>query len=209
MSGFLSAYHYPNRMGRILLVALEEIVGSAGLEATLGLAGYSQFCRNYPANNQNLDFPFEAVAGLQGALEGLYGPRGGMGLALRAGRASFLYGLREFGPLLGLTDLAFRLMPLQTKLSVGAKSFAEIFNKYSDQRVSVLETSRTLVWTIERCPVCWGRSHSVPCCHLAVGLLQESLYWVSGGKLFEVEETACKARGDANCVIEIVKAPMG
>jgi predicted hydrocarbon binding protein len=45
-------------------------------------------------------------------------------------------------------------------------------------------------------------------CHLAVGLLQESLYWLSGGKMFNVEETACIGRGDAACTISIDRTPL-
>lgn len=209
MSDTATAYFYPNRMGRILLLATEEIIGHGGLDVLLSLAKQSQWIGNRPANNQKLEFPFEAISGLQLALEDLYGPRGGIGLGVRVGRACFQHGLREFGPLFGLTDLTFRLLPLQTKLSVGATIFADIFNKYSDQRVRVSETKTSLLWTIERCPVCWNRKDTGACCHFAVGLLQEALYWVSGGKLFNIEETACKARGDANCVIEIGKSPMG
>jgi len=43
---------------------------------------------------------------------------------------------------------------------------------------------------------------------LAVGLLHESLYWVSGGKQFAVEETECIASGAASCVIAINKRPV-
>ena len=46
-----------------------------------------------------------------------------------------------------------------------------------------------------------------PVCHLAVGLLQEALYWVSGGKVFNVEEKTCIAAGDATCTIEIDANP--
>jgi len=45
-------------------------------------------------------------------------------------------------------------------------------------------------------------------CHLAVGLLQEALYWVSGGKFFNIEETQCIACGDATCTIMIDQNPM-
>jgi predicted hydrocarbon binding protein len=38
-----------------------------------------------------------------------------------------------------------------------------------------------------------------------VGLLQEALYWVSGGKFYYVEEEDCIAMGDAACVIIIDK----
>jgi predicted hydrocarbon binding protein len=43
---------------------------------------------------------------------------------------------------------------------------------------------------------------------LAVGLLQEALYWVSGGKYFHVEEKNCIASGDSTCTIVIEQAPM-
>ena len=43
---------------------------------------------------------------------------------------------------------------------------------------------------------------------MAVGLLQEGLYWVSGGKYFNVEETDCIAKGDLACTIMIDKVPM-
>ncbi len=201
--------YYPNRMGRILLLAMEEILGEAALATLLDRAGAAERIKNYPPLTQSLDFPFSTVARLHLALEELYGPRGGRGLALRVGRASFSGGLREFGPHLGLTDAAFRLLPLSAKIKIGASAFAELFNKLSDQRVRLEETSDQILWHIERCPVCWGRHTDEPACHLAVGLLQESLYWVSGGKLFHVEEISCHARGDLDCSILIHKTPLG
>lgn len=202
------AYFYPNHMGRIILLALEEIIGQNGVTAILNLASFSDLIDNYPPHNQNLEFPFQTISGMQSALEEMYGPRGGRGVALRAGRACFQYGLREFGPLFGLTDLTFRLLPLPTKLRMGANSFADIFNKYSDQRVRLEDQGKRLLWHIERCPLCWGRHTETPACHMAVGVLQESLYWVSGGKYFNVEETHCIATGDAACTIVIDKTPM-
>ena len=129
-------------------------------------------------------------------------------MALRAGRASFKYGLKEYGSLLGLTEMAFRLLPLSTKLHTGAKAFAELFNRHTDQRVRVEERENSILWHIEQCPLCWERKAEEPVCHLAVGLLQEALYWVSGGKVFDVEETACIACGDPFCTIKIDTVPL-
>ena len=86
------AYFYPNLMGRIILLALEEIVGSNGVNAVLNLSSLSDLIGNYPAPDQNLEFSFSWVSRLQGTLEDMYGPRGGRGIALRAGRACFQYG---------------------------------------------------------------------------------------------------------------------
>jgi predicted hydrocarbon binding protein len=198
-------YYYPNKMGRIILLALEEVAGNNGVNATLNQAGLNPLIGNYPANNMDRQFPFEFLSQIQVALEQLYGPRGGRGVSLRAGRACFKYGLREFGPLLGFTDLAFRLLPLDARLRQGAENFAEIFNRFSDQKVSIDEQEECFLWQIERCPICWGRHTDSPACHLAVGLLQDALYWTSGGKLFSIEETHCIGRGDQACVIRIDK----
>ena len=202
-------YFYPNRMGRVILLAMEEILGHSGVNAVLNLSGLPMYINNYPAYNQDLNFPFEHISQLQVGLEGTYGPRAGRGLAVRVGRACLKYGLREFGPELGLTDLAFRLLPLQTKLKSGSEAFAALFNNFTDQRVKLDRDEKFIYWQIERCPLCLNRQTDVPCCHLAVGLLQEALFWVSGGKYFEVEEKKCVACGDSACTIVIDRTPMG
>jgi len=208
MSTPAATFYYPNKMGRIILVGMEEIIGKRGVNAVLNLISLSAFIGHYPPPKQDLAFPFEFVSRIQHGLEEAYGPRGGRGVSLRVGRACFRHGLKEFGALMGLTDLAFRLLPPQTKLKLGIQSFADIFNKYSDQRVRVVEDETYFYWHIERCPVCWERQADAPACHLAVGLLQESLYWASSGKFFEVEETHCVACGDPACTIAINKTPM-
>ncbi len=209
MSTSSETYFYPNSMGRIILLAMEEILGRNGINAVLNLASLSGYIGHYPPHNHDRNIPFEEVSRLQAALEKAYGPRGGRGLALRAGRACLKYGLREFGPELGLTDLAFRLLPLATKLKTGSEALAALFNNFTDQRVRLEADAQNIYWNIERCPLCWQRQTDGPSCHLAVGLLQESLYWVSGGKYFQVEETKCIATGDSACTIVISRTPMG
>ena len=196
-------------MGRVILQAMEEILGHSGLNAVLNLTGLSGYINDYPPYTQDLKFPFAHISGLQAGLERAYGPRAGRGLAVRVGRACLKYGLREFGPELGLADLGFRMLPLQTKLKTGSEAFAELFNKFSDQRVRLERDERYIYWHIERCPLCWERQADGPCCHLAVGLLQEALYWVSGGRYFEVEEKQCIACGASECTILIDRTPMG
>jgi len=201
------SFFYPQKMGRIIFLGMEEVMGSHGVDAVLHLAALEKYVQNYPPDDKERDFPFETVSLLQSTLEQAYGPRGGRGLALRVGRACFKYGLKEYGSMLGLTEMAFRLLSLPTKLSAGAKSFANLFNKHTDQKVRVEEKDNKIFWHIERCPLCWGRTTEEPVCHLAVGLIQESMYWLSGGKVFDVKETACIAKGDATCTIEIDTLP--
>jgi predicted hydrocarbon binding protein len=201
-------YHYPQKMGRIILLGMEEVIGKGGMDAVLNLAALDELAQNQPSATNERTFSFETISQLHQSLEQVYGPRGGRGLALRSGRACFKYGIKEYGSMLGLTEIAFRLLPTSTKLHTGARSFAELFNKHTDQQVRIEETENQILWHIERCPLCWGRAAEEPVCHLAVGILQEALYWLSGGKVFSVEETACHARGDDHCTITILKTPL-
>src|ERR1700690_1295350 len=211
----MTEYFYPERMGRIIFLAMEEVLGKEGVHSVLNLSALASyidqsgsFSDRYQAARSEKTFPFKVVTQLQESLEQVYGPQGGRGTALRIGRACFSYGLREYGSMLGLTETAFRMLPLSTKIHNGAKLFADLFNKHTDQRVRVEEKENQLFWHIERCPLCWERKATEPVCHLAVGLLQEALYWLSSGKIFKVEEIACIARGDPACTIAIDRMPL-
>lgn len=201
-------FYYPNRMGRIILESMEEVVGKNGLNHVLNLSGRGDLIGNYPPFDSKMDISFATIGGLMTQLENAYGPRGGRGLAIRTGRVAFKYGIREFGQQIGLMETTFRLLPLGAKIRMGGQALADLFNQGTDQRVSIKEEDGKLLWVIERCPLCWERHSEDAVCHLAVGLLQESLYWVSGGKIFNVEETLCIAKGDPTCTIEIGLTPL-
>jgi hypothetical protein len=201
-------YFYSNRMGLIIFRAMEELIGRAAVETVLREAGLELYIRQYPSNDLELGFPFAHLGALQVAVEQVHGPVAGRELNRKVGTLCLTNGLGEFNPLLGIADLPTRMMPLSLKLHVGFDMFAMVFNRFSDQVVRLSEDQKAYYWIIERCPVCWGRQAEAPCCHLAVGILEESLRWATGGKEFLVEETSCVARGDATCTIAIGKRPI-
>ena len=79
-----SGYYYPNKFARIFIDAMEEVMGKNGLNAVLNLAGLQHYVDNYPPDNLEKGFDFSEFTALNVALEDMYGPRGGRGLALRA-----------------------------------------------------------------------------------------------------------------------------
>ncbi len=204
-----SGFYYPNKGGRISLIALEEVMGKNGINAILNMAKLSHFIDDYPPDDLKREFDFADFGALNQALEDMYGPRGARGLSLRMGRAAFAYVIRDFGSMVGMADLAFKVLPLRTKLKVGVIAMAETFSKISDQTTRVEEDKEKFIYNIERCPVCWGRKTAKPVCFQAIGLLQEGLRWVSGGKNFRVEENLCIAKGDPTCTFFIEKEPTG
>jgi predicted hydrocarbon binding protein len=203
-----SGLYYPNKIARLALMAVEDVMGKNGLNAILNLAGLVHLIDNYPPDNLERQFDFADFSAINGALEEMYGPRGGRGLALRAGRAVFSEGLRNFGALAGAGDLAFKVLPLGAKLHIGLPAMAKIFSTTSDQHSTVEDKGDRYVYTMHKCPVCWGRTTDRPACFMAVGLLQEGLKWVSGGREFKVVQTTCHASGDPTCKIDIMKEPI-
>lgn len=203
-----SGLYYPNKIARLALLAIEEVMGKNGLNAVLNLAGLTHLIDNYPPDNLERKFDFADFSSINGALEEMYGPRGGRGLALRAGRAVFNEGLRNFGALAGVGDLAFKVLPLSAKVHIGLPAMAKIFTTTSDQLSTVQEFSDHFIYTIHRCPVCWGRHVDRPACYIATGLIQEGLKWVSGGREFKVSQTTCHAAGDEKCNFQVMKEPI-
>lgn len=205
-----SGYYYPNKFARITIEAMEEVMGENGLKAILNLAGLSELIGNYPPDNLEKEFDFADYTALNVALEDMYGPRGGRGLALRAGRATFAQGLRAFGALAGVGDLAFKVLPLNAKLKIGVPAMANIFSQFSDQISNVYEEGNDrIIYTLERCPMCYERkSDDRAVCFVGQGLLQEGLRWVSGGHEFKVDMETCIAKGDDMGKYVIYKEPI-
>ena len=209
------------RMGRILHQAMEEVLGGEGLRSILQAAQVldggmgtgdvdgashpdsmgAEFVENGRFSSARLNSVFRA-------LEQQYGLQAGRGLAVRLGRACFQYGLREFGESLGLTATSFRLLPFPVKLNKFAGALAGLFAGSAGQPVHVEKQAGKLLWRMAPCPFCGEGASQDASCLLPVGLAEESLYWLSGGKIFSVEEIACIARGDPACTLQVDETPL-
>ena len=56
-----SGYYYPNRIARIYLRAMEEVMGRNGLNALLNLTGLEQYKEQFPPNNLDKEFDFAGM----------------------------------------------------------------------------------------------------------------------------------------------------
>jgi predicted hydrocarbon binding protein len=203
-----SKYSYPNKWGRVMLTSAEEVMGAQGVAALLNLSGMKELIGNYPPDNMKKAFTFETIGKLQAGIWEMYGNRGARVFATRAGEQTFKDGLTQFKSVATAAQVAMRVGTLEAKIKLGLEFFCRFFNSVSDQVVEVSEDDKHWIWTITRCPVCWGRKSEEPCCHLAIGVLQAATAWVTEGKKFRILETECKAKGDKNCVIKIEKVPV-
>ncbi|MFO8037183.1 MAG: 4-vinyl reductase [Anaerolineales bacterium] len=204
-----SGYYNSNKFARIFIESLKEIMGKNGLNAVLNYAGLSSLVDNYPPDNMDKAFDFAHFSMINIAMEEMYGTKGGRGLGLRAGRITFEDVLKDYGAMAGVGDLAFRVLPLQSKIRIGLQAMAKIFSEKSDQISYVEEEEDHYKYIVERCPICWGREDAEhPVCFYMIGIIQEGLKWVSGGKEFRVNESKCSAMGHDHCEFVIFKKPL-
>ena len=199
---------YSSQVVRILLLALEEVLGRSGVTAVLNLAQLGRRIAGYPPQTAELTFSFAEMQATLHSLDEMYGRRAGRGLALRTGRACFKYGLKEYGAAWNLNELSFRLQPLPQKVRLAVEACAGFYSQSIGRPVELTDEENRLVWRMAQCPECAGRQTTEPCCHLAVGLMQEAAYWASNGKNFDVEEVACVASGHPACLLVLDKRPL-
>jgi hypothetical protein len=203
-----SNYYLANRLGRVFLESLEEAIGRNGLNALLNLTELSRYIAQPPPDNMDLGFDLAVVSNLNRAMEMIYGPRGARGLALRGGRAMYDRIADGFDLPIGFNDLAFRLLPVQTRLKLGVPALARVFTHHSDQTHRAVDRGTYFDYTIERCAVCWGQEAKAPLCYFTVGLLQEAFSVYGRGQEYRVIQTECRATGAAACVFCIEKEPI-
>ena len=197
----------PRPMVRILLRAMDEVMGPRGVDSVLQRASMEALRTEDVAAASDRGVSFESISLIMRTLEDVHGQPSGRGLALRIGRACLKYGLKAYGFTPPGAESTFRLLPLSEKLRAGAAALAGFLNRHSDMHIAVEDHGHQILWRIERCPLCRGREADDPVCLLAVGFIQESLEWASGGRPFYVQEQGCIAAGDAACAILVHTMP--
>jgi len=203
-----SGRYLPSKLGYVTLVALEDVMGKNGVNAILNLANLRSWINSYPTDTLEKRLDFADYSAINGSLDDIYGTRGGRGLAMRAGRATFENVLRGLSVFAGLGDFAIKILPTHSKLKIGLGAVARVLSSSSDQHITVVEKPDHFLYSVEHCSVCWGRHTTAPTCHMALGMLQGTLKWISGGSEFKIEEIKCSAVGDEACVFAIEKEPL-
>ncbi|MGA2112755.1 MAG: 4-vinyl reductase [Anaerolineales bacterium] len=202
-------YAFPNPLGRVILQAFGEVLEPEGLNRVALRAGWEVKLHSPLAQSWQADLPFEKLGALECAIDEVYGIQAGRGLSQRAGRLFWRQGLSTLGNHPKATGelSAVRVLPLSRRIPRGAELLSRWLNHCTEQQVHIDRGNDRLFWIVEQCPHCWGRKTENPCCHMAIGALQEGLAWISGGKRFLVEETDCRARGDPSCTFTLRLKP--
>ena len=203
-----SGLYYPNNLARIMLLALEDVMGANGVNALLSLADKREYIGNYPPDNMENQVDFADISTVIGTLDEMYGARGSRVLAMRTGMAVFDETLKNIGEAVDVNDEGFVALPLIEKMRVGL-SFVGISLTQSTKNVPVMkEENDHFTYAFPLCPVCWGRKTSEPTCHLLAGTLRGGLRWVTRGINFNVTQVKAHSCGDDVCEFVIPFEPV-
>ena len=196
----------PNAALRVLLDAIEEVMGENGTKAVLNAGGLGKYIDNYPPKNLEMKATFADYGTVQEAVEDFYGPRGARAMLLKIGRATFRFGLKDQPAILGLAGVALKALPEKMRMKLILERMASAASERINQPSHVIEEEDAFYYLQDECPCRWRGHKEKPCCYVSVGALTEAMAWVTG-KVYKVEEVACIANGALNCVYRIPKQP--
>jgi predicted hydrocarbon binding protein len=147
--------------------------------------------------------PVEAAqtyASLQSAMRTYYG-RGARGVLLRVGQRLWNL-LLEDAALIGKAQAALiKRLPMSTRGKSTLEMLARSIASQSGE-ITVHTLDLDLLLVDHASPATQGQRDSHPICFITQGLIRESLFWATGQN-FDVEETSCKAMGQATCEFKI------
>lgn len=197
----------PSGALRLLFLAIEEVMGPAGIKAVLNGARLSRYIDNYPPNTLELGVTFGEYGRIEQAVEDFLGPRGARAILIRVGREIFRYGLRDQSALLGIAGNALKNMPListQAKMKILLQQIVTAANKTVNQPARLEEDAENFIVVIDQC-MCEARPrHDKPCCLVTVGTFSEAMKWLTDRQV-EVKEITCLNQGADACRYRIPK----
>jgi uncharacterized protein (DUF433 family) len=198
--------YYPNKFGLIMIRALEKMADKPTFEQILnysGLGDYINIQSRRKIDNLEKGFDFARISAFCAALDEVYSMPAGIEMTGKVGGEGFLMGLQDFGLLSSISKMYYSFLPYRTKLRQSLNATAKILNQLSDQKCAVTETEHELLFSIDECPYCAGRTSNSSICYMFGGFLSELVLWVTGEENAIIEERKCKAQGDQVCEFSI------
>lgn len=192
-----------DEMAQIVMEASRVVLNPAELETLAAAVGLPA-----PGAGGHSHWSWKNFSDLSTELNARYGQLGARGTALKVGRAAFQGVVRTYGSDEGFEDQQYQLLPVRKRARAGLEKLAAIFDCACGIRVAVTAEPDAWLWTLADCEECGNPAVETMVSHFMLGLLQAYLAWISGGKVFQVEEISCRADGAPNCVIRVLRRPL-
>ena len=189
-----------NKAFRVILLAIDDVVGPHGTAAILRQAGLAQYIDNYPPSDSAYGgHQLRYMSQINRALFDIYGRRGARAILQREGRGRARNGIEENGRVAGAPKLAAKLLPRRTKVKLTLDTAAREYSEQLGTHVSIAEEGDVFFWQDPQCGNCIDWQSEQPVCFTTVGFIHGLVAWILEDEDFKVEEVACRAAGAAAC----------
>ena len=187
-----------NVLMRQAILAIDEVMGTQGLNIVLREAGLERYVDNLPPDNMETGAHAREYAALNQAVETFYG-RAGRGMLQRIGRTTFRYGVEEQAALMGLVGVGLKVMPKKGRIRFILSQMAKVLMDTNEEVCIIIEdTPEGPVFADYSCAICHERETDKPICHLYIGSIGEAVQWATGQD-YSVREISCRGLGDRAC----------
>jgi hypothetical protein len=198
-----------HEVGQLVYSGLKEIVGTQELARMMAadLAGGSE-CDLSECETAANFLRSDDLGLVKSAMEKKFGKKELQGILVRTGRASCKFFVKQYGPGMQVTSKEYRLLPSKKRLTKGLTAAAVQCSELFKKEISVVDEGDHWIWQ-ENDTNSGSRPYLVDQdCFFMIGLLQEYLAWLSGGKAFSVKQAEKTDLTGGACCLTISKQPI-
>jgi len=189
-----------NKAFRVILVAVEDVVGKHGTESLLRQAGLPQYINNFPpSDHAHGGHRLCYMSQINRALFDVYGRRGARAILMRTGKSRAADGIAENGMVANATKIAAKILPRRMKVKLTLDTAAKEYSEQLGTHVKIEDDGEYFYWSDPACGNCIDWQNVQPVCFTTVGFIHGLVGWILEDDDFKVEEIACRAKGDAAC----------
>jgi hypothetical protein len=186
---------------RAILLAVHEVLGRNGLNATLNIAGLQRFMGTQPLTSpQGSAMRASDLATLLQSIEAQYGS-GARGQLNRIGHDCFKQIVVLDAWNWNALSLTNRVLPARQRIGRALEQLARALRD-PDGEIEVSSDGERWQLIDNTSDGTYGRTRATEICWLTVGQIQECVYWANGQN-YEVTEVTCTAKGDPACTFII------
>ncbi len=189
-----------NKAFRVILLAIEDVVGTRGTATVLRQANLAQYIDHYPPSDlEHGGHKLQYMSQVNRALFDIYGRRGARAILQRSGKSRALDAIAENGMVANATKFAAKFLPRRKKVKLTLDTAAK---EYSDQlgtTVIIEDDGEFFYWSDPNCGNCMDWQSEQPVCFTTVGFIHGLVAWILDNDDCKVEEVACRATGAPAC----------
>jgi predicted hydrocarbon binding protein len=189
-----------NKAFRVILLAVEDVVGKNGTSAILRQANLAQYIDNYPPSNmEHGGHQLRYMSQINRALFDVYGRRGARAILQRSGKSRARDAIAENGVVASATKIGAKLLSRRRKVKLLLDTAAREYSEQLGTTVKIDDDGEFFYWQDPQCGNCIDWQSEQPVCFTTVGFIHGLVAWILEDENFKVEEVACRAVGAPVC----------